>query len=166
MVARKVIELVRTEQVCMSPSYLKKEGQIWFCVQYRELNEVKVHDSYFHTNGRVYDYLRRRVFSTLEAICGFWKITVGNIDCDQMASVFHVGLFNFKRFRLDLMTILKHSSKTCTSFFSKATKRLVNLDDAVVFGTEPAKATNHVRSIFTLLGDADILFKLRSMTFS
>lgn len=66
-------------------------GSLWFCVDYRRLNAVTERDSYpIPRKDECMDFLgKARIFSTLDAISGYWQIEMGEKDVDKSAFATH-----------------------------------------------------------------------------
>ena len=80
----------------------KKNGQVRFCVDYRQLNEVTRKDSYPLPNIQdTYDALAgAQYFSTLDLASGYWQVEVDPADRPKTAFATRQGLFEFLKLPL------------------------------------------------------------------
>ena len=76
----------------------KKDGSVWFCVDYRKLNEVTRKDAY--SLPRIDDTLDTlsgaRYFCTMDLASGYWQIEMDEKDKEKTAFITHKGVFHFK----------------------------------------------------------------------
>ena len=77
----------------------KKEGSIWLCVNYRQLNAKTVRDAF--PLPRIEDVLdvlgKAEYFSSLDLTYGYLQVKVADKDCANMALTSPMGLFEFTR---------------------------------------------------------------------
>ena len=76
----------------------KPDGSVWFCVDFRRLNERMMRDNY--PLPHIKDILDRmrgaRVFSTIDLFSGYWQVRLSP-KCRQYATfIFHLGTFSFQ----------------------------------------------------------------------
>ena len=75
----------------------KKDGSLWFCVDYRSLNAVTKPDSF--PLPRIDDMLDQlgnmKYFSTLDLASGYWQVKMSNTSKEKTAFVTQHGLFEF-----------------------------------------------------------------------
>jgi len=73
----------------------KPDGSPWFCIDYRQLNERAVRDSY--PLRRMDDFLDSlgdaQFFSTLDCNAGYWQIPLAEEDEPKMAFTCHCGTY-------------------------------------------------------------------------
>jgi hypothetical protein len=75
----------------------KKEGQMRFCVDYRELNSVTIKDRYPIPNIQliIYSLHGARYFSTLDLLSGYWQIEREEKHKYKTAFICEYGLYEF-----------------------------------------------------------------------
>ena len=75
----------------------KKDGSLWFCINYRKVNEVTHKDAY--PIPRMDDALDSlagsQCFSTLDLKSGYWQVEVDKKHIEKTAFCTHEGLFEF-----------------------------------------------------------------------
>src|SRR4029077_16457482 len=76
----------------------KRDGSPRFCVDYRQLNDLTLKDSYpLPLQQDVMDFLSTaRFFSTIDLASGFWQIPLTESAKQKSAFVSRFGLFQFK----------------------------------------------------------------------
>lgn len=82
----------------------KKDGSLHFSIDYRRLNALMIPDSYpIPRMDECIDSLRSaKIFSTLDANSGYWKIEIDPRDRDKTTFTSHHGLYRFVRMPLGL----------------------------------------------------------------
>lgn len=87
----------------------KKDGSVWFCVDYRKLNFITVRYSYpIPRLDKCIDSVGdATVFTTLQFNSGYCKIPVAEEDKDKTTFVFRSGLLRFLSLRLHLCQIYR-----------------------------------------------------------
>ena len=99
-----MIEPIQSERA--SPVLLvpKKEGTLRFCVDFRRLNALTIPDTY--PVPRMEDCIdslgEARLFTTLDALWGYWQVPIVERDTDNTTFTSHMGTLHYKRmpFRL------------------------------------------------------------------
>ena len=75
----------------------KKDGKFRFCINYRQLNQITIKDSY--PLPRIDDLLdafgKAKYFTTLDLTCGYWHVEVKPEDRNKTAFTTHDGLYEF-----------------------------------------------------------------------
>ena len=75
----------------------KKNGEIRFCVDYRELNSITKKDS--HPLPRINDMLDvftgSKWFTSLDMASGYWQVEMEEKDIEKTAFITHEGLYEF-----------------------------------------------------------------------
>jgi Reverse transcriptase (RNA-dependent DNA polymerase) len=84
----------------------KPDGSMRFCIDYRMINAVTVHDYYpLPRIEECFDYLgNASVFSTLDCKSGYWQIPVDPLDKEKTSFTSHEGLYWFRRIPFGLKT--------------------------------------------------------------
>ena len=91
--------IVPSKSTWASPIILvpKKDGSVWFCVDYRKANEITHKDAYLIP--RIDDALdtlaESKCFSTLDLNSGYWQVEVDKGHRENTAFCTHEGLFEF-----------------------------------------------------------------------
>ena len=126
----------------MSPVVLvtKKDGSTHFCVDYRQLNAVKVKDAY--PLPRIDDSLRllgrQQWFSTMDLASGYWQVDMSSDTNLKAAFITHEGLFQFQVMPFGLCnapaTFERRMDRVLPDM--RWSRCLVYLDDVISFGTD------------------------------
>ena len=95
-----MIELVQSEwasPVLLAPK--KEDGTLRFCIDFRRLNTVTISDTYpLPRMEDCFDSLgEARLFTTLDALWGYWQVSIAECDRDKTTFTTHMGTFRYKR---------------------------------------------------------------------
>ena len=108
-----------------------------------------------------------RIFTTLDANCGYWQIPVHEDDQHKTAFVTHVGLFEYKRMPFGLT----NAPATFQRAIDRALQRfkwkscIVYLDDVVVFSSSIKDHILHVDEILSVLREVGVSLKFKKCEF-
>lgn len=129
----------------------KKTGDTRFCINFRRLNDVTIHDSYaLPLIGEILDDLGPATFfSLLDMRSGYWQLLVDAQDREKTAFWTPLGLYHFKRMPFGL--------STAPSTFQRFTDLLLRglpfarafLDDICVFSTSFEEHVQHLHTVFS-----------------
>jgi Reverse transcriptase (RNA-dependent DNA polymerase) len=146
----------------------KPDGTVRFCVDYRKLNDVTENDSY--ELPRVDDCLDSlggaRLFTTLDANCGYWQIPVAPEDQEKTTFTSHRGLFRFKRMPFGLMTAPATFQRAIDVILSSVRFQcaLTYLDDIIVYSSNFEQHLTDLSLVLKLLESAGVSLKFKSAT--
>ena len=114
----------------------KPDGTIRFCVDYRRLNAMTVRDSYpIPRMDECIDSLGdARIYTALDANCGYWQIEIEENDRNKTAFTSHQGLYRFKRMPFGLRNAPGTFQRAADVILSKVKWKtaLVYHDDVIV----------------------------------
>jgi len=143
----------------------KPDGTIQFCVDYRQLNEVKVREVYpLPCMDECIDFLGdAKVFSTLDCNSGYWQIAVVHEDRDKTTFVRHEGVYRNIH--------LPFGPCNAPATFQRATNMilgglkwkscLVYLNDIIVFSQSAEEHVEHLRGVFATVRGANVSLKAK-----
>ena len=164
-----VIEPAQSEWASPVVLVLKKDGTIRFCVDFRRLNAATIADTY--PLPRMEDCIDSlgdaTVFSTLDALWGYWQVPIAEEDRDKTTFTTHLGTYRFKRMPFGLRNAPATFQRALDIVLSGVRWRtcLVYLDDVVVFSKTETDHLDHLDEVLTLLEEAGIKLKLKKCFF-
>ena len=98
MLEQDIIESSTSEWAAPIVLLKKKDGSLWLCVDYRQLNIVSKNDP--HLMLRIDDMIdklgKASFISTLDLTRGYWQVPVANSDRHKTAFITSFGLYQFK----------------------------------------------------------------------
>ena len=169
MLAAGVIEPAQSEWASPVVIVPKKGGDPRFCVDYRKLNAVTVRDSYpLPRMDECIDSLGdARVFTTLDALSGYWQIDIADEDRDKTAFTSHHGLYRYTRMPFGLRNAPATFQRAIDIILSRVKWRtaLVYLDDIIVYSPDAESHFDHLKEVLQLLHQAGITLKLKKCQF-
>lgn len=141
----------------------KKDGEVRFCVDYRELNKSMVDCRY--PLPRINELLRClkgvKYFSCLDLRAGYWQVEITEDSKEWTAFVCHKGVFHFK--------VLPFGLKIAPAMFQKNMENLlgrllyngvlVYMDDIIIYSITMEEHVNSLRKVFEILRAANISVK-------
>lgn len=142
----------------------KKDGTLRFCVDYRTLNNVTIHDSYpLRRMDECIDSMGEgRIFSTLAANSGYWQVEIDEkgrknrlYKSPRLVPICSDTIWpqsahaTFQRAMNVILSSLKWQSA------------LVYLDDIIVFSKTVRDRLTHLRLVLTVLQNAVVTLKLK-----
>jgi len=122
----------------------KKDGSVWFCVDYRKLNQAAKFDAYpMPRIEKLIDTVGpASVTSTLDLAKGYWQIPMAKDSKDKTVFTMPFGLFEFEVMPFALhntpttfQRMINHALHDCWSFAR------AYLDDIVVYSRAPHSFT-------------------------
>ena len=142
---------------------VKKNGEVRFCIDYRQLNQISHHDAY--PVPRVDDALRSlhgaQWFSTLDLTSAYWQIPMDSESSHKAAFTTHRGLFEPKRMPFGLRSAPASMQRLMITLFGAMTWKmiLVYLDDIVIFSSSVEQHFERMELVFSKLREANLKLK-------
>ena len=133
----------------------KKDGGTRFCVDYRQLNDATIKDSY--PLPRIDDTLDmlagKQWFSTLDLASGYWQVSLSREARAKTAFATHSGLFQFRVMPFGLCNAPATFERLMDRVLQglRWSRCLVYLDDIISFGGTFDGALSNLTSIFERL---------------
>ena len=147
----------------------KKEGEMRFCIDYRQLNKATVKDRY--PLPRIDDTIDAlhgaQYFSTLDLFSGYWQIEIDEADKHKTAFICEYGQYEFNRMPFGLTNAPATFQRLMNKILKPVlyTSALVYLDDIIVFSNTLDDHIQHLETVFKLLAEAGLKLKLKKCDF-
>ena len=147
----------------------KKSGEMRFCINYRQLNNVTKKDSY--PLPRIDDILDKMsgktLFTTLDLASGYFQIIMDDAAKELTAFIVENNLYEFNRMPFGLTNapstfqrLMNYVLRTVLGHFA-----LVYLDDIIIYSKTLEDHFNHIETIFRLLHEAGLKLKFKKCHF-
>jgi len=147
----------------------KPGGPMWFCVDYRQLNEVTVRDVYpLPRMDDCIDFVEdAKVFSTLDCNSGYWQIPLADEDRDKTTFVCHEGAYRYIRLPFGLSNAPATFQRAIDMILGGLRWKscLVYLDDIIVFSQSAGEHVEHLREVFAALRGAGVSLTTKKCRF-
>jgi len=163
MLKLEVIEPSQSEwasPVVLTP---KPDGSPRFCIDYRQLNERTVRDTY--PLPRMDDFLDSlgdaQVFSTLDCNARYWHIPLDEEDKPKTALTCHCGTYQCTRLPIGLCNAPATFKLAIDMILSKVKWQnvLVSMDDLIIFSADAESHLSHLDTVLTLLSKHGVTLK-------
>ena len=147
----------------------KKNGKFRLCVDYRKLNTVTKPDAY--PVPRIADMLdalgHSAFFSTLDLASGFWQVEVSAKDREKTAFTTPFGTYEFLVMPFGLINAPATFQRVMDRVFQEVTWKfvLVYIDDIIIYSKTYEEHLEHLKNVFTLLGNAGLKINLEKCDF-
>ena len=147
----------------------KKNGKFRLCVDYRKLNAVTKPDAY--PVPRIADMLdalgHSAFFSTLDLASGFWQVEVSAKDREKTAFTTPLGTYEFLVMPFGLINAPATFQRVMDRVFHEVTWKfvLVYIDDIIIYSKTYEEHLEHLKDVFTLLGNAGLKINLEKCDF-
>ena len=146
----------------------KKDGSVWFCVDYRRLNDVTEKDAY--PLPRVDDNLDAlagaQLFSTLDLASGYWQVEMDPQDAEKTAFCTCYGLYQWRVMPFGLCnapsTFERLMEKVLSGLQWKVA--LLYLDDIIVFSSTVEQQLERLRLVFERIRKAEFTAQAQEMS--
>lgn len=147
----------------------KKNGEIWFCVDYRRLNAITSRDVYpLPLMEDVFERLSgARYFSSLDLESGFWQLYVAHKDREKTAFITPDGLFHFNRLPFGLCGAPPTFQRLMDQVLGglKWTQCLVYMDDVLVFGCNLEEHNERLSRVLEAIENAGLTLNVKKCLF-
>lgn len=113
-----VIEATQTEWAPPDVFVPKKDGTLWFCVDYEKFSKVTIRGSYpiHHMDECIDSFADEKMFSTMDPSSTYWHVEVADEDGDKIGFATHQGPFRFTPMAFDLKNALGASQHGSISY--------------------------------------------------
>ena len=104
-----------------------------------------------------------RVFTTMDALWGYWQVPVAKKDRDKTTFVSRMGIFRYKRMPFGLRNAPATFQRTLDVILSgvKWKTCLVYIDDVIIFSKNEEELVDHLEQVLSLLGETGVKLKLK-----
>ena len=140
-----------------------------FCIDFRRLNAVKIPDTYPlpRMDDCIDSLSHTRVFSMLDALWGYWQITIAKKECGKTTFKSLVGTYRYTRMPFGLRNAPSTFQRALDVILSGVRWKicLVYLEDYIIFSRDRKEHLDHLDTVLTLLEDAGIKLKPKKCFF-
>ena len=163
MLADGIIEPTVSEWAANVVLARKKDGNLRFCIDYRQLNDRTKKDSY--PLPRIDECLDALAgggwFSTLDLRSGYHQVAMDPNDADKTAFVTRRGIFKWKVMPFGLCNAPATFQRLMDIVLSGLNFEicLVYLDDVIIFGSTPEEHLDRLEKVFQRLRGANLKLK-------
>ncbi len=145
----------------------KEDSTIWFCVDYRKLNDMTQKDTY--PLPRIYDILDAlqgaKYFCSIDFVSGYWQIKEAEKDREKISFSSHLGMNEFLCIAFGLTetpaTFSRLMDKVLDGLIGK--KGVVYLDNAIIYGKRFDDTLANLILVMTHLREHNLLDKARKI---
>ena len=108
-----------------------------------------------------------RLFTTLDALWGYWQVPIAERDRDRTTFTSHMGTFRYKRMPFGLRNAPATFQRALDIILSGVRWKtcLVYIDDVVIFSKTQEEHFEHVNHVLSLLKEAGVKLKLKKCFF-
>ena len=147
----------------------KKDGTMWFRVEYRKLNAVTVCDSYSlpRMDECIESLGDATVFTTLDCNSRYWQVEIAEEDRDKTTFASHSGLYRFGRMPCRLKNAPATFQRAVDIILSRVKweTALVYLDDVIVYSRTVTEHMAHLGEVLRQLQTAGVSLKIAKCAF-
>ena len=147
----------------------RKDGSIWFYVDYRKLNLVTHKDAYLlpHIDDTLQSLSGSTWFSTIDLLSGYWQVDIAEDDKEKTAFITHDGLFEFNVMPFGLCNAPATFQRLMNLTLSGMlwSECLVYLDNIITFGRSFQEHLSHLASVLERLQELNLKVKLSKCNF-
>jgi len=141
----------------------KPDGSTRFCIDYRQLNDRTVHDTYpLPRKDDCLDSLGdAKFFSTLDCKAGYWQIPVAKEDKHLTSFTNHVGTYQCTRLPFGLCNAPATFQRAIDMILAgvKWQYVVIYLDGIIVYSADTESHLSHLEKVFILLGENGVTLK-------
>ena len=108
-----------------------------------------------------------RLFTTLDALWGYWQVPIAERDRDKTTFTTHMGTFRYRRMQFALRNAPATFQRALDVILSGVRWKtcLVYIDDVVIFSNTQEEHFKHVDHVLGLLKEAGVKLKLKKCFF-
>ena len=156
-----VIEKSRSAYAAPVVLVQKKDGDVRFCVDYRNLNKVTVFDAEPIPNmdSLFVELGSSRYFTKIDLAKGYWQIPVKPQDRHKTAFATHLGLFQFTRMPFGLLSAPAVFERMMRELHLEESEAVNFFDDILVHGTQFDHHLKHVDEVLQKISNAGLTAK-------
>lgn len=147
----------------------KKDGTLRFCIDYRRLNAITIPDTYPlpRMDDSIDSLGNAKVFTTLDALWGYWQVPLAEQDRDKTTFTSHMGTYRYTRMPFGLRNAPATFQRALDVILSEVKWRfcLVYIDDIIVFSNDNETHLDQLDHVMTLLEEAGVKLKLKKCFF-
>ena len=147
----------------------KEDGNLRFCVDFRSLNALTISDTYsLPQKEDCIDSLgEARLFKTLDALCGYWRVSIAERHRDKTTFTNHMGTFRYKQMPFGLRNATATFQRALDIIFSGVRWKncLLYIENVVIFSKTEEEHFAQVSHVLTLLEEAGVRLKLKKCFF-
>lgn len=147
----------------------KKDGGIWFCVDYRRLNAVTRRDGHPipHTRDCLEALQGAVLYSTLDLRSGYWQLQMDPESKAKTAFCCHVGLFAFRNMPFGLTNAPAIFQRAMQGVLAGLLGKIcsVYFDDIVVWGHTVEEHHQRLDTVLGRLHEAGLQLKPSKCSF-
>jgi len=158
-----VIEPSQSEWASPVVLIQKPDGSHRFCIDYQQLNERTVRDTY--PLPRMDDCLDSlgdaQFFSMLDSNAGYWQIPIAEEDKPKTAFTCHCGTYQCTRLPFGLCNAPAAFQRAIDMILAGVNwqNALVYLDDLIIFSADAESHLSHLDTVLALLGKHGVTLK-------
>ena len=147
----------------------KKDGTMWFCVDYRRLNALTTKDAFPlpRIDGSLRLLGNQQWFSTMDLASVYWQVAMSPEAKRKAAFVTNEGLFQFRVMPFGLCNAPATFERLMDRvlYGMRWSRCLVYLDDVISFGGTVTEAPGRLEEVLCRLSNFGLQLKAKKCTF-
>ena len=147
----------------------KKDGSLWLCIDYKQLNRVTIHNQYpLPRIDELFDQLQgSQVYSKIDLRSGYHQLRVQESDIPNTAFRTRYGHYEFLVMPFGLTNALAASIDLMNRVFQPYLDRfvIVFIDDILVYSGSSEEHSEHLRIVLQTLREQQLYAKLSKCQF-
>ena len=147
----------------------KKDGSLWLCIDYRQLNKVTIRNQYpFPRIDELFDQLQgSRVYSKIDVRSGYHQLRVQEGDVPKTAFKIRYGHYEFLVMSFGLTNAPTAFMDLMNQVFQLYLDRfvIVFINDILVYSGSPKEHLEHLRIVLQTLRERQLYAKLSKCQF-
>lgn len=166
LLEREILELATAELASRTVFAPKKGGLLWFFINYRKLDSVKICDSYpFPITDECIDSLDDAcIFTNVDVSSGYWQIRIDLRHHEKTIFKSHRGLYQIVRMPLSVVNAPSISQMVwdVISLLVKLQSTLSYVFSTVLFSKTVQGHQVHLQRVLTLLQNGGVGLQLKN----